>query len=120
MKPNNTAEIGQNSIIDQLYEIALEPQTLDAFIEAWNDAGLDAEAARKTIKSIDAFDQAYVAHLQRAETFLSRRQDSENGPDLAETLTPFDNLAAFITDPTLMVAASNAGAQQGCGFPGAN
>lgn len=112
MKTASSSEIDADRIVDQLYDIALDPNTLDTFIGAWNDAGLDADAARKTIKSIDAFDQAYVAHLERADTFLSRGSDADKGPDLADIMAPFDSLAAFIVDQHMVVVASNEGARE--------
>jgi pimeloyl-ACP methyl ester carboxylesterase/DNA-binding CsgD family transcriptional regulator len=106
-----STDIDPDNIVDQLYDIALDPESLDTFIEAWNAAGLDTSAARRTIKSIDAFDDAYMAHLKRAETFLARGADVDTGPDLAAMLSPFDDLAAFIIDQNLQVVASNAGAK---------
>ncbi|WP_298862215.1 LuxR C-terminal-related transcriptional regulator [uncultured Sulfitobacter sp.] len=112
MKTGLPSEIDADKIVDQLYDIALDPKTLDTFIGAWNDAGLDADAARKTIKSIDAFDQAYIAHLERADTFLTRGSNADKGPDLTEIMAPFDSLAAFIVDQHMVVVASNDGARE--------
>ena len=104
--------LNSDGIVDQLYDIALDPNSLEAFIDAWNDAGLDAQSARQTIDEIDQFDTAYRAHLDRADAFLSRGADADNGPDLAATLTPFSTLAAFIVDRDLNIVAANAGAAQ--------
>jgi DNA-binding NarL/FixJ family response regulator/pimeloyl-ACP methyl ester carboxylesterase len=112
MKNDSPSDIDPENIVDQLYDIALDPQSLDAFIEAWNAAGLDASAARKTIKNIDEFDSAYLAHLKRAETFLARGAKLDTGPDFAAMLTPFEDLAAFIVDQDFQAVASNEGAQQ--------
>lgn len=116
MTRNSKTGIDPDNIVDQLYDIALDPQSLGTFIDAWNDAGLDASAARKTIETIDQFDLAYQAHLKRAETFLARGAEPDDGPDLTATLTPFDNLAAFIVDRDLDVVASNDGARQAFGI----
>lgn len=97
-----------DNIVNQLYDIALDPGSLDTFIEAWNSAGLDGQAARRTIQDIDTFDEVYFAHLNRAETFLNRGED--DGPSLDETLAPFENLAAVIVDSSLQIVACNAGA----------
>ena len=59
--------IAPDAIVDQLYDIALDTDALHGFMEAWNDAGLDASDARRTIEQIDQFDTAYEAHLKRAE-----------------------------------------------------
>lgn len=109
-------QINSDGIVDQLYDIALDPNSLVGFIDAWNDAGLDASAARQTIKDIDQFDSAYQAHLNRADTFLSRGVVADDVPDLAAILTPFDALAAFIVDRNLQIVASNTGAQQAFGI----
>lgn len=109
-------QINPDGIVDQLYDIALDPHSLEAFVDAWNEAGLDAKAARQTIETIDQFDSAYRAHLDRADTFLSRAADEDEAPDLAAILTPFDTLAAFIVDRNLQIVARNAGAQQAFGI----
>lgn len=109
-------QINSEGIVDQLYDIALDPNSLEAFIDAWNDAGLDASAARQTIKNIDQFDSAYQAHLSRADTFLTRGAKADEVPDLAAMLTPFNSLAAFIVDQDLQIVATNTGAEQAFGI----
>lgn len=116
MTQKTKSGIDPGSIVDQLYDIALDPQSLDTFIDAWNDAGLDAQAARKTIEDIDTFDQAYQAHLRRADTFLSRSANVDDGPDFAAILKPFDTLAAFVADRGLNAVASNDGAKKSFGI----
>ncbi len=114
MKQNFKPELDPSKIVDQLYDIALDPGALDGFIDAWNGAGLDTQSARRTIEDIDTFDEAFSTHLKRAETFLNRGED--DGPSLAELLTPFDSLAAMIVDRSLQVVACNAGATQSFGL----
>lgn len=109
-------QIHSDGIVDQLYDIALDPNSLETFIDAWNDAGLDASAARQTIKNIDQFDSAYQAHLNRADTFLSRGAAADDVADLAAILSPFSALAAFIIDRDLQIVASNEGAKQAFGI----
>lgn len=111
MTPKPPTGFDAAGVVDQLYDIALDPETLGGFIDAWNNAGLDARDARQAIESIDRFDQAFHAHLQRAGTFLSRGGNGETGLDLMATLTPFDNLAAFIISKDLTIVACNEGAQ---------
>ena len=108
--------INSEKIVDQLYDIALDPNSLEAFIDAWNDAGLDTSTARQTIQDIDQFDQAYQAHLNRADTFLSRGVEYDEKADLAAILTPFNALAAFIVDRDMQIVACNEGAQQAFGI----
>jgi pimeloyl-ACP methyl ester carboxylesterase/DNA-binding CsgD family transcriptional regulator len=116
MSKDRRKQINLDGIVDQLYDIALDPNSLVTFIDAWNDAGLDASAARQTIKDIDQFDSTYQAHLNRADTFLSRGAPTSNAPDLAAVLAPFNALAAFIVDCDLQIIASNAGAKQAFGI----
>lgn len=108
--------INSEKIVDKLYDIALDPNSLEAFIDAWNDAGLDTSTARQTIQDIDQFDQAYQAHLNRADTFLSRGVEYDEKADLAAILTPFNALAAFIVDRDMQIVACNEGAQQAFGI----
>ncbi len=108
-------EISPQKLVDQLYDIALDPQSLDRFIDVWTEAGLDASAARKTIPDTDAFDLAYSTHLSRAETFLARGAAAADTPDPVSFLAPFDALAAFIVDKQLQVVVSNDGAQESFG-----
>jgi hypothetical protein len=111
MTKNDANGLNARALADQLYYIALDPESLDTFIEAWNEAGLDSQDARRTLLEIDQFDTSYQAHLKRAELFLSRAGDPEDGPDLEGILAPFDSLAAFIVDRKLEIAACNAGAR---------
>lgn len=105
-----------HKIVDQLYDIAIDPESLDDFIGAWNDAGLDAREARQTIEQIDQFDATYAAHLHRAETFLSRVQRQDAEPDFAEMLARFESLAAFVVNHKHHVVAANTGAEHGFGL----
>lgn len=116
MTKDTRNQIISEKIVDQLYDIALDPESLGAFVDAWNDAGLDAQEARQTIDTIDQFDTSYRAHLERANMFLARGSDGNDAPDLAAMLTPFDTLAAFIVDRDLKIVASNPGAQQAFGI----
>ncbi len=116
MPKTHDHKIDPSALVDQLYDIALDPQSLNIFIDAWNNAGLDASEARQTLQDIDQFDEAYKAHLTRAETFLSRTTDAEDAPDLAAMLTPFNTLAAFIVNSRLKVVAHNQGAHEAFGI----
>lgn len=112
--PTPTSNLNPDQIVDQLYDIALDPGSLETFIDAWNGAGLDAQSARATLESIDTFDQAFAAHLRRAETFLHRGEEDQ--PALSTLLAPFDNLAAIIVDTHLKVVACNDGATRSLGL----
>ena len=112
--PTPSSSLDPDQIVDQLYDIALDPGSLETFIDAWNGAGLDAQSARETLESIDTFDQAFAAHLRRAETFLHRGEEDQ--PALSTLLAPFDNLAAIIVDAHLKVVACNDGATRSLGL----
>jgi len=109
--PNKTKkDITPDGFVDQLYDIALDPGSLDQFIDGWNEAGLDASEARRLVQEIDRFDEAFHHHLTRAEKFLQRNTEDE-GPILADALAPFENLAAMIIDRSFRVMACNEGAR---------
>ena len=99
-----------DKLVDQIYDIALDPSALDTFIEAWNGAGMDAKSARKTIEDIDTFDMTFSTHLKRADTFL--KLNEEDNPALDEMLTPFENFAAMIIDQSMRIVVCNAGTSQ--------
>lgn len=101
-------DLTQGNLADRLYDIALDPEALETFIDLWNSAGLDAQSARQTMDDIAAFDDTYSSHLNRADTFLGRGEDE--GPTLSALLAPFENLAAMIVDRALNVVACNAAA----------
>lgn len=98
-------EINRDMIVDRIYEIALEPSSLEEFIDFWHDTDLS--------EKFSDFDKSYKAHLERGETFLQRGEIAR--PDLMEYLQPYDNLAAFIVVGSLIVEASNSGAQSAFG-----
>lgn len=105
-----------DSIVDILYDIALDPSTLDGFIDTWTEAGLDSREARQLIEDFDRFDDAYKKHLHRADTFLKRGIATEDSPDITAALAPFENLAAFIVDSSLRVVVANDAAQYAFGI----
>jgi len=50
--------------------------------------------------------------VNRSDTFLARGRDGDAGPDLEATLTPFDNLVAFVIGKELHIVVCNAGAKR--------
>lgn len=100
----------KDQIVDSLYDIALDPNELQRFIQEWTDAGLDAENVRRTINKIEAFDTDFQSHLDRADMFLSRHGSEDQEALLREILEPFDASAAMILNAQLNVVAVNAGA----------
>ncbi len=110
MSDEQTTKLSSTAIVDTLYDIALDPTSLDDFVETWTDAGLDSHQTREMLEGFGEFDDVYQAHISRAETFLRRGTDLESGPDFAKALAPFESLAAFIVDRALNVVAANDGA----------
>lgn len=92
-------------IVDRIYEIALEPSSLEEFIDFWHDTGLANE--------LTDFDSAYKVHLERGETFLQRSETAST--DLSEYLQPYHSLAAFIVAGSLTIEAANLGARSAFG-----
>jgi pimeloyl-ACP methyl ester carboxylesterase/DNA-binding CsgD family transcriptional regulator len=116
MTSSQSEQIGPHNVVDHLYEIALDPQSLDAFIQAWTSTGLDQTAARQAMRSIDRFDEAYKTHLDRAARFQKRDPGPTEPTDLTQILTAFDGLAAFVVGANLTVAAANDGARVALGI----
>lgn len=83
------------TLIDSLYEIAVEPGGFDKFVDEW------AEAA----KALN--DQSLGRHLDRAQAFLARLEPSE--PDHETLLKRYDRFAAVIVDHANVVELINAG-----------
>ncbi|WP_420860441.1 LuxR C-terminal-related transcriptional regulator [Algirhabdus cladophorae] len=115
MSADKDPDLTPDGVVDQLYDIALDPGSLDQFIDVWNTAGLDAGEARRMVEEIDQFDAAFHHHLKRAETFLHRNSGQDSAA-LSDALAPFENLAALILDRSFQVVACNAGAQQSFGL----
>ena len=103
--------IKSETIVDNLYDIALDPNKLENFIDVWTKAGLDSAEARRTVEAINHFDEKHEAHLMRALTLLERGEASDVTVNLTALLSPFAHLAAFVIDESLEIKISNSGAQ---------
>jgi DNA-binding CsgD family transcriptional regulator/pimeloyl-ACP methyl ester carboxylesterase len=100
--------IDRDLIIDRIYGIAMEPTSLDDFIELWHDMNLAAHFGGETAETSGPSDSPYLSHLERAHAIMQRNDDLR--PDLMEYLRPYDNLAAFVVSGSLRVEAANQGA----------
>lgn len=105
LQDQDSADIDRDMIVDRIYEIALEPSSLEEFIDLWHESDL--------AEKFPDLDTSYKAHLERGGSFLQRGETTR--PDLAEYLQPYDNLAAFVVLGSLNVEASNFGAQSAFG-----
>ncbi|MEO9823225.1 MAG: LuxR C-terminal-related transcriptional regulator [Paracoccaceae bacterium] len=112
VQDRNDPEISRDLIVDRIYEIALEPASLDDFIDFWHDTNLEAHFSDAS-EHAGTPDQAYKAHLERAETIMQRGDAAH--PDLSEYLNPYENLAAFVVSGSLRIEALNTGAEAAFG-----
>ena len=86
------AGVDNDGVVDRIYEVALEPSSLDDFIEFWHDNQLT-----ETLADGDGslgFDQRFKTHLDRAQTILQR--DGTSRTDYSDHLKHYDNLATFV------------------------
>lgn len=117
MSDDSAETLSTTSIVDTLYDIALDPRSLEDFVQSWTDAGLDQELTRKVLAGFDEFDQVFHNHLNRADTFLRRDQSERSkDADIDAALAPFASLAAFVVNRTQMVVAGNDGAKDSFGL----
>lgn len=101
--------VDRDMILDRIYGIALEPPSLDDFIEIWHDLDLAAEFVDEAGGAAEAAGKSYQQHLERAQEILQREEEVH--PDLAEVLQPYKNLAAFVVGGALRIEACNPGAR---------
>lgn len=101
-------EIDRDLILDRIYQIALEPSSLEDFIDFWHDSELATQFNDSEDRNPGEFDESYKVHLGRAQTILQRSEAAR--PDMKEYLQPYENLAAFVVSRSLHVEASNQGA----------
>lgn len=83
-------------MIDRLYEVALNPDALESFINNWQD-GQQA-----------TFDAAFQSHLERADQFLQIGERATG--DASAALAPYRNFAGFVLDEAFQIDACNAAA----------
>ena len=105
---SGSSGIDHDLIVDRIYQIALEPSSLEDFIDFWNDSELATELNSTELTNPGEFNESYKGHLDRAQKILQRSETAR--PDMSEYLRPYDNLAAFVVSGSLHVEASNQGA----------
>lgn len=101
------AKVDRDQIVDRIYEIALEPTSLDDFIDFWHDYDLGSHFFEP--EQTGNSDDSYKAHLERAQAILQRGEIASR--DLSDQLLPYENLAAFIVGSSLCIEAANPGAK---------
>lgn len=95
-------------IIDRIYQIALEPSSLDGFIDLWHDMGLADHFVEADDEGSEHHGMSYTAHLHRAHSILQR--DETVRSDLTEYVRPYKTLAACVVSGSLVIEAANLGA----------
>ncbi len=116
MSSDHKDELSSTAIVDTLYDIALDPRSLENFIETWTDAGLDRELTRQVLEGFDEFDTVFHDHISRADTFLRRDKENDKLSELTGALAPFESLAAFVVDRSHQIVAANDGSRDSFGL----
>lgn len=116
MKHTDSREknVDHDLILDRIYEIALEPSLLDAFIDLWADGDVAAQFTDTGESAAGDFDTPFKAHLKRAEAFLQLGDTTP--PRLNDYLKPYDAFAGFIVDKSLNIETTNPGARAAFGM----
>ena len=104
--------VAADDIIDRIYEIALNPEAIEDFVDHWSDLNAGGAVAADVAKG--SFDAAFKTHLDRAEQFL---QMGDRAAPLGEDpLAAYQNFAAFIIDEGAQITACNAAASTAFGI----
>lgn len=114
MDKKRPGDLDSGSFISRTLDVALDPTELDAFIDAWNVAGLETRLAVRSVEEIEVLGPRYLENLERAEMFLQRSTPASSR--INAFLEPFDSFAAFIVDQNMQVIATNAGAEEWLGM----
>lgn len=115
--PKPEGEQPTDKDVEAIYDIALDPTSLDRFISAWHGEVPDDPEER--INRLQVMDRTLRAHIDRASLFLDRAVE-DGRFSVEEILEPFRSLAALVLDKSLTVIACNAGAataldvEEGC------
>ncbi len=102
--------VDDDLFIDDIYDIALDPANLNAFIERLGSQELDVERVRAALCRVESLSAIFQQHLERAEKFLDRVEDQPVVSPLQEVLASYESTAALIIDASLKVVALNASA----------
>ncbi|WP_208347234.1 LuxR C-terminal-related transcriptional regulator [Pseudaestuariivita rosea] len=91
-------------IIDQIYDVAVDPARLEILLDSWED--FIAPYRNDDMAPVPFDDTSVALHFKRAEIFLDRLEDAGSNPHDV-VLSQFDKVAAFTIDATLKVVALN-------------
>lgn len=104
--------VDRDSILDRIYDIALDPEVLEDFIELW--AENDPLGPVPDDFGAQQFDDVFGAHLERAIQFLQHETGEANA--FEDVLRPYEGLAAFVVDTSLVIKACNRRASEAFGI----
>lgn len=107
-KDDSQPIIDRDQIIDRIYGIAMDPASLDDFIELWHDMDIAAHFGDERAETPATASNPFLSHLERAQAIMQR--DEILRPDLMEYLRPYHNLAAFVVGGSLRIETANPGA----------
>ena len=82
----SSSGIDHDLILDRIYQVALEPSSLEEFIDVWNDSVLATQSNSTERGDFGEFDESYKGHLDRAQKVLHRSEAAR--PDWGEYLNP--------------------------------
>ena len=68
----SSSGIDHDLILDRIYQVALEPSSLEEFIDVWNDSVLANQLNSTERSDFGEFDKSYKGHLDRAQKVLHR------------------------------------------------
>lgn len=96
-----------HSLIEQLYEVAIDPANYEKLLNAWDRDNEGASVGVGIRRQLPVL----RAHVDRANVFLSRYEQAKTEP-VAEIVARHAPFSAIALDPQMRVVASNLSAPQ--------
>lgn len=104
-----------DQVIDDLYEVAIDPTRYEALLDHWEAMiGPQREAANEAGSPTLRLPE-FESHFHRADRMLAKVTDSEHASNAAHVLARIDRAAAFVIDQALTISRINAAATQSLG-----
>jgi len=103
--------IDDPKILDQIYDVAIDPERLGSLLESWENVNLAGEGISSLFGG-----PSIESHFERASILLDRWQESQNREIYRMVLEPFSRAAAFSVDSGLKVCATNDTAREHLGL----
>ncbi|MEO3999045.1 LuxR C-terminal-related transcriptional regulator [Mesorhizobium sp. CAU 1732] len=102
-----------SQIIDRIYDVAVDPIRFEEMMDVWDRRLSTYRLGLREDETPIFVDEAIEAHLQRADIFLERLD--QTGDEPAELLFAAENKASLIVDATMRIARANPIAESGLG-----